>query len=415
MSLEATKQNSQAVSFNPQTPGYDVNPYPMLEELRTKTPLVYWEQGRGWLLSRYEDAIAVLRDAKRFTPNRDLWEFASALGNAAMIPELAELNRTGLFALSGTDHARVRKLVSPALTPRAIERLKPEVQALIDEVINEAAVKGTINVVSDIADRIPARVIGSMLKIPKGRETLFQRFTEASIKNFLPGMLRAEEIEGLRTDIREGIDLVRETIEDRRKNPLPDDILTTLIQTEEQGDRLSTNELLSLVAALIVGGFETTVHLIGFTTYNVLNRPELRAQLKTEPELLKNVIEEVLRFDNFGKLGVARYALEDVELSGQTIKKGQMVLILLNSALRDEAVFPKADTFDVRRNTNASIAFGHGVHYCLGANLARLEVQLAVDTLLRRYPDMQLVSPPTFAPHPVIRRMEKLEVALRAQ
>ena len=413
MSFEATKQNSPAVSFNPQAPGYDVNPYPVLEELRTKTPLVYWEQGRGWLLSRYEDAIAVLRDAKRFSPNKDMWEFASALGNVAMIPELTELSRTGLFALSGTDHARVRKLVSPALTPRAIERLKPEVQALIDEVIDEAMVKGTINVVSDISDRIPARVIGSMLKIPKGRETLFQRFTEASIKNFFPGLLRQEEVEALRTDICEGIALVRETIEDRRKNPMENDILSTLIQTEEQGDKLSTQELLSLVAALIVGGFETTVHLIGFTTYNLLQRPELLAQVKAEPELFKNVIEEVLRFDNFGKMGVARYALEDVELSGVTIKKGQMVIIMLNSALRDEAIFPQADVFDVRRNTNSSIAFGHGVHFCLGANLARMEVQIAVGSLFQRFPDMRLVSPPTFAPHPVIRRMEKLEVLLR--
>jgi cytochrome P450 enzyme len=413
MSLESMKQQPRSVSFNPHTPAYDVNPYPVLEELRTKTPLSYWEQGRGWLLTRYEDAIAVLRDARRFTPNKDVWEFASLLGNAAMIPELVELSRTGLFGLSGADHARVRKLVSPALTPRAIERLRPEVQALVDEVIDEAMVKGTINVVSDISDRIPARVIGSMLKIPKGRETLFQRFTEASIKNFFPGLLRQEEVEALRTDICEGIALVRETIEDRRKNPMENDILSTLIQTEEQGDKLSTQELLSLVAALIVGGFETTVHLIGFTTYNLLQRPELLAQVKAEPELLKNVIEEVLRFDNFGKMGVARYALEDVELSGVTIKKGQMVIIMLNSALRDEAIFPQADVFDVRRNTNSSIAFGHGVHFCLGANLARMEVQIAVGSLFQRFPDMRLVSPPTFAPHPVIRRMEKLEVLLR--
>jgi cytochrome P450 enzyme len=415
MSLETTKQETRSIAFNPHAPGYDVNPYPVLEGLRTKTPVVYWEQGRGWLVSRYEDALAVLRDAQRFTPNKNVWEFASVLGNAALIPELVELNMSGLFALSGADHARVRKLVSPALTPRAIERLRPEVQGIVDEVLDAAAAKGTINVVSDIADLIPARVIGSMLKIPKGREVLFQRFTEASIRNFLPGMLRPEEVSGIRADLREGIGLVRETIEERRKNPLENDILTTLIQTEEQGDRLNTQELMSLVASLIVGGFETTVHLIGFTTYNVLRRPELMAQLRAEPELLKNTIEEVLRFDNFGKMGVARYALEDVELGGATIKKGQMVLILLNSALRDEAVFPRADVFDVRRNTNSSIAFGHGVHFCIGASLARLEVQIAVGTLLNRFPDLQLLKEATFAPHPVIRRMEQLEVQLVAR
>ncbi|OJT26612.1 cytochrome [Archangium sp. Cb G35] len=410
-----TPSHPPSVAFAPDAPGYVLDPYPALEELRTKAPLYYWPEGRSWLLSRYEDATAVLRDSKRFSPNRDEWEFAAVAGSAALIPELAELNKGGLFALSGSDHARVRKLVSPALTPRAIERLRPELQAIVDDILNDLKGRNTINVVTDISDRIPPRVIGSMLKIPKGRETLFQRFTEAAIKSFLPGLLRPEEVPSLRADVQEGIALVRETIEERRRNPLPDDILTTLIQTEEQGDRLNTSELLSLVAALIVGGFETTVHLIGFTVYNVLKRPELLAQVKSEPELLKGVIEEVLRFDNFGKLGIARYALEDVEMGGVTIKKGQMVLVLLNSALRDENVFPKADVFDVRRNTNSSIAFGHGMHFCLGASLARLEVQIAVETFIKRYPALRLAKEPSFGPHPVIRKMESLEVQLNQQ
>jgi cytochrome P450 enzyme len=411
MSVDSTPQ--PRAQFHPYAPGYDVNPYPALAALRAQGPVSYWPEGRAWLVTRYDDIVAVMRDARRFSTNRAEWEFAAAEGTAVTLPELAELNKAGLFALSGADHARVRKLVSPALTPRAIERLRPEIQGLIDEILDEVAARPTVNVVSDIADRIPARVIGSMLKIPKGREVLFQRFTEAAVKNFLPGLLTAEEIPALREDIREGIALVRETIEERRKNPLPDDILTTLIQTEEQGDKLSTQELLSLVSSLIVGGFETTVHLIGFTTYNLLQRPELLAQVKAEPELIKGVVEEVLRFDNFGKMGLARYALEDVELGGVSLKKGQMLLLMLSSALRDDAVFPQAEVFDVRRNTNASIAFGHGLHFCIGANLARLEVQLAVGTLVRRFPNLQLEQPPTFGPHPVIRKMETLPVQLR--
>ncbi|WNG48127.1 cytochrome P450 [Archangium minus] len=400
--------------FNPYAPGFDANPYPALEKLRTEAPISYWEQGRGWLVSRYEDAVAVLRDSKRFSPNRADWEFASVLGSAALIPELEELNKSGLFALNAQDHARVRKLVSPALTPRAIERLRPEIQAIVDEILDDVAAKGRLDVVNEFAERIPARVIGSMLKIPKGREELFQDFTNAVVKNFLPGLVAPEEQEILRRHIREGLTLVGETIDDRRRNPLENDILTTLIQTEEQGDKLNKQELLSLVSALIVGGFETTVHLIAFCVYNLLQRPEVLAQVKTEPELLKNLIEEVLRFDNFGKMGIARYTLEDVELGGVHIKKGQMLLLMLNSALRDESTFDKADVFDIRRNTNASIAFGHGAHYCIGANLARLEVQIAVGTLVRRFPELRLVKQPSFGPHPVIRRMEALEVDLRS-
>src|SRR5262249_46051611 len=157
-----------------------------------------WEQGRCWLVCRYDDALAVLRDSKRFSPNRAEWEFASAMGIGAIIPELVELNKSGLFALSGADHARVRKLVSPALTPRAIERMRPEIQAIVNEVLDAASARGTPNVVSEIADLIPARVIGAMLKIPKGRETLFQRFTEATVKTVLPSLVDRAEVEGLR-------------------------------------------------------------------------------------------------------------------------------------------------------------------------------------------------------------------------
>ncbi|SET20328.1 cytochrome P450 [Stigmatella erecta] len=415
MSFEPVKREARpAAAFNPYTPEFDVNPYPMLEKLRAQQAPPYWEEGRGWLLSRYEDVIAVLRDTQRFTANRAVWEFDAELGIAAQVPELKELNQYGLFALASADHARVRKLISPALTPRAIERLRPGIQAIVDEVLDAAAAKGaSVNVVADIADLIPARVIGSMLKIPKGKEALFQRFTEAMIQNFLPGLVSAEALEAMRPDIREGLGLVRETVEDRRRHPLEEDILTTLIRTEAQGDRLNGQELLSLVAALIVGGFETTVHLISFTVYNLLQRPEVFAQVKAEPELVRNVVEEVLRFDNFGKMGLARYALEDVPLGGVTLKKGQMVLLMLGSALRDGDTFAHADVFDVRRNTNASIAFGHGVHYCVGASLARLEVQLAVSTLIRRFPHMELLGQPVFGPHPVLRKMDSLAVRLR--
>lgn len=412
---ENRNQARPTADFNPYAPGFDVNPYPVFEKLRTEAPVAWWEQGRGWLVTRYDDIIAVLRDNKRFTTDRNEWELAAVAGSAVQIPELAEMSKQSLLSVGNQDHVRLRKLISPALTPRAIERLRPDIQAIVDELLDSVQARGTVNVVTDIADQIPARVIGSMLKMPKGREALFQRFTEAVVKTFIPALVRPEELDTLRADIREGLTLVRETIEDRRRNPLENDILTTLIQTEEQGDKLNTQELLSLVSGLIVGGFETTIHLIGFTVSHLLGQPGLLAQVKAEPELLKGVIDEVLRFDHFGKMGVARYALEDLELGGASIKKGQMLLLMLGSGLRDGAAFDKAEVFDVRRNTNASIAFGHGAHYCIGASLARLEVQIAVDTLIRRFPEMSLVKQPSFGPHPLIRRMETLELRLRPE
>ncbi|WNG29929.1 cytochrome P450 [Cystobacter fuscus] len=415
MSNEQTKSETKSCPFNPYAPGFDANPYPMFKELRTHAPISYWDQGKGWIVTRYEDVIAALRDTKRFSTNSADWEFASTLGTSALIPERDELNKSNLFSLADADHARVRKLVSPAFTPRAVEWLRPEVQAIVDELLDAAEAKGTVNLVSDIADPIPARVMSSLLKIPKGREVLFQRFTEASIKSILPSLIPPEELAAVREGIREGIVLLRETIEERRRNPVENDILTTLIQTEEQGDKLSTSELLSLVGSLIVGGFETTVHLIGFTMANILRRPELFAQLKTEPELVKNVLEEVLRLDSFGKLGLTRYAREDMEFGGVKISKGQRLFLMTNSAMHDEAAFPNPETFDVRRNITASVAFGHGMHFCLGVHLARLEGRIAVGTLLKRFPDMKLVKPPAFGPHPVLRKMETLEVRLLAR
>ncbi|MFY0580685.1 cytochrome P450 [Cystobacter fuscus] len=368
MSNEQTKSETKSCPFNPYAPGFDANPYPMFKELRTHAPVSYWDQGKGWIVTRYEDVIAALRDTKRFSTNAADWEFASTLGTSALIPERDELNKSNLFSLADADHARVRKLVSPAFTPRAVEWLRPEVQGIVDELLDAAEAKGTVNLVSDIADPIPARVMSSLLKIPKGREVLFQRFTEASIKSILPSLIPPEELAAVREGIREGIVLLRETIEERRRNPVENDILTTLIQTEEQGDKLSTSELLSLVGSLIVGGFETTVHLIGFTVANILRRPELFAQLKTEPELVKNVLEEVLRLDSFGKLGLTRYAREDMEFGGVKISKGQRLFLMTNSAMHDEAAFPHPETFDVRRNITASVAFGHGMHFCLGVH-----------------------------------------------
>lgn len=415
MSNEQTKSETKTCPFHPYAPGFDINPYPTFKELRTTAPVTYWEQGHGWLVSRYEDVVAILRDNNRFSPNPAEWELAGTMGRATMIPELDEFSRSSIMMLPDADHARVRRLVSPAFTPRAVEWLRPEIQAIVNELLDAAEAKGTVNLVSDIADPIPARVMGSLLKIPKGREVLFQRFTEAVINSLMPMQIPPEQLEVIRKDIREGIALIRETIEERRKQPLENDILTTLIQTEEQGDKLSTPELLSLVAALIVGGFETTVHLIGFTMSNILRRPELFAQLKAEPDLIKNTVEEVLRYDFFSKLGLTRFTREDVELSGVKIKKGQRLIVMTNSAMHDEAVFPEPETFDVNRNTSATVAFGNGMHFCLGANLARLEVRMVVGALLERFPDMKLVKPPMFGPHPILRKLETLEVQLVAR
>jgi len=402
------------VAFDPYAPGVVEDPAPMLARLREEAPILYWEQGRTWVVSRYDDVVALIRDP-RFTTDRAAWEFAKDEQMVAVrCPEFDEVTKGDLFALSPKDHARVRKLVSPSFTPRAIERLRPAVQRIVDETIAAATTGDTLDVARDFAEPIPVSVISAMLNIPERHQACFHRFADASIRQLFPSLITPAEAEKISGYVREGLAMIGEVIEDRRKNPIEGDILTSLIQAEEQGDRLNKMELLSLVAALIVGGSETTVHLIGFMVLNLLRRPEVLAQVQAEPELIKGVLEEVLRLDNFGKLGLQRYATEDVEIGGVTIKKGQMVMLLIPSALRDEAVFPRADTFDPRRDAGASIAFGQGAHYCLGVNLARLEGQIAVGTLLQRFPRMQLLGDPVFGPHPAIRKLDSLKVRLNS-
>ncbi|WP_437753620.1 cytochrome P450 [Sorangium sp. So ce1389] len=205
-----------------------------------------------------------------------------------------------------------------------------------------------------------------------------------------------------------------DTIEERRRKPLDNDVLTLLIQAEEQGDRPSKDELVALIAAVLMGGTETTVHLVCFATYNLIRSPGALAAVRREPELVRNVIEETLRHDDVGKLGIPRRALEDVDVQGARIKKGQMVMAMLSSALRAEAVYPRASAFDLRRGADAGIAFGGGAHYCIGASLARLEGRIAIDTLLSRFPEMELAGPAIFASHPPTRKMTSLPVRLRA-
>ncbi|KYF84995.1 cytochrome [Sorangium cellulosum] len=399
------------VEFNPFAPGYTEDPYPVYARLR-EAPVRYWEEGHGWIISRHNEIQAILRDS-RFTADRAAWAHASAFG-VGSIPEVEELNRHGLFSLPDRDHARVRKLVSPALTPRAVERLRPMVQAIVDERLDAIAGKGVIDLVHDFSEHIPVRVISSMLHIPQQHDAAFHRFADSAVKQLFMMLMTPEEIQRMVAGIREGMAMLGEVIEERRRNPIEGDMLTSLIQSEEQGDRLSKPELVSLVAALLVGGSETTVHLIAFMVLNLLKRPEVLAEARRDPELMKGVVDEVLRFDSFGKFGTFRYATEDVELDGARIAKGEMVVLFFSAALRDEAAYPDPDKFDPRREAAGSLAFGGGAHYCIGANLARLEGQVAVSSLLHRFPGLKIESQPTFGPHPAIRKMDSFKLRLGA-
>lgn len=399
----------QTFEFAPYSIEFDRDPYPTYRYLRENAEVYYWPAGRAWVLSRYVDVEAALRDPQLSLSYRD-WKFAQSDPNRLAFLALAE---KGLTELSPDDHLRIRRLVSPAFSPAAVEQLRRQIQDIVDAVIGDLDGRTEFDVVADFANHIPHRLISELFCIPAAMSQLFVRFSNAIIQTTNP-WLGQEEFAKIVGVIFEGVPEISGLIEERRKN-LGSDLLSTLIRAEEQGDRLTSEELLALMCAMVAGAIEPTAHLIGFGALNLLRSPEQRWLLSAKPELIKNAMEEVLRFENSGKSSAPRFAREELEIRGHRIGKGEMIYPLLASALRDPDVFPNPDVFDIQRDLSRSIPFGSGPHRCLGAALGRIEGQVAVATLMKRFPGMRLAGEPVYAPHAYLRDMVSLKVAVGAQ
>jgi cytochrome P450 len=399
-----------AVVFNPEDPAYIEDPYPTYRRLRDEAPRYHWAAADAWIVSRYDDVLAVMRD-RRLTLSRSAWEHAPAPVEGAPVDAFQRLMSRMLFQLSDRDHTRIRKLAAPAFTPRAVERMRGHVERIVDDAIARFEGREEVDVVSDLAEHVPVRVIGAVLGIPERFGEEFRAFAGAMVELINP-WLSPEAAGRALAKVPAGLALLEEVVAERRRTS-GDDLLSTLIHYEEEGERLTTEELLSLIGAIVIAGAETTTHLVAFAVWNLLRHPDQLALVRAEPELLAGAMDEVLRFDSFGKLGNPRYALEPYVLGDVTLRKGQMIIALLPAALRDPSVFPEADRFDVRRDAARNIAFGTGAHYCMGAALARLEAEVAVGRLLRAFPELSLAGQPTYARHVSMRSMARLPVRLR--
>jgi cytochrome P450 len=410
MDLAHPASSRDEITFDPFAPGFDADPHPVFRALRDRDPVHWWAMGRGWLVTRYEDVSTCLRD-RRLSTNYQDWEFAPPRPPGVAPTPLQRLMDGGLFSMPDADHVRVRRLVSPAFTPRAVERLREATQRIVDEALAGAVRGASFDIARDFSEHVPLRVIGTMLGVQKQDEPAFRSFASAVVEAVNSPWLSPAELEARLALLPEGISLLERLIEERRRRPT-DDLLSALVAAEEAGDRLSNAELLSLVAVLVVAGSETTVHLIAFGILTLLRHPAELRRVREERSLLQNAVEEILRYELFGKVGVMRFAREDFVLGGREVRKGQLVALSLTSTGRDERTFPDPDRFDVRRDTSKSIAFGYGAHLCLGAWLARLEGQLALGTLLDRFPEMRLAGEPTFGRHASVRKMMSLPVIL---
>jgi cytochrome P450 len=384
--------SSLPVEFNPFLPEFRENPYPFYHRLRSADP-VHWSDLAGrWVLTRYSDCVAVLRDATRFSADPNTWsgftDFVSAQGGPG---PLMEMEKDWMLLKDPPDHTRLRTLVTKAFTPRVAEGMRPRVQAIVDDLLNNVQAAGRMDLIADLAFPLPTIVICEMLGVPPEDREQFKGWTRDLARSLDP-IVTPEIIATADQATVAFADYFRVLVSTRRKNP-QNDLLSGLIATEERGDHLTEDELLATAILLLGAGHETTMNLIGNGMLALLRNPAQLTKLQNDPTLMPSAVEELLRYDGSVQM-TARNALADVEIGGKMISKGVQAIIVLAAANRDPAQFPDPDRLDITRPDNRHIVFGYGIHHCLGAPLARVEGQVVINTLLRRMPNLQLTGEP---------------------
>ncbi|HKD93752.1 MAG TPA: cytochrome P450 [Gaiellaceae bacterium] len=360
-----------------------------------------------WWVTRYEDAEAVLLDDERFVRDPRL-----AL-SPDQLPELPEVFRfidSNMLNRDGDTHLRLRRLVSKAFTPRMIEQLRPRIQEIADALIDEVVATGEMELVSQFAFPLPITVIAELLGVPAADRESFREWSGAMVSP----ALSADEMERADALLGAFVQYLLALFAERRQEP-GEDLVSALVAVEDGGDTLSEEELCSMVALLIVAGHETTVSLIGNAMLALLTHPEQRAAIGGDPSLLPRAVEELIRYDGPVERTLNRWAAADVEIGGQTIRRGETVIVVLGAADHDPARFEAPDTLDLAAERDSRhLGFGRGRHFCLGAPLARLEAEIALGTLLRRLPGLRLAVSPDelrWRPVPLFRSLAALPVA----
>ncbi|GAA3477100.1 cytochrome P450 [Streptomyces yanii] len=370
-------------------PAFVADPFPLYRQLREDGPVrraVIAGGLEAWLVTRYEDGIVALSDPRLSSDVRDA-------SDPRLLQRLPATERESvlrnMLRSDPPDHTRLRRLVSNAFTARRVAELRPRVQAITDRLLDAIVPVGHADLVEDFALPLPVTVISELLGVPVDDRHDFQRWTDDMI---LQG---AEPPDPARMDAawRQMHSYLIRLLEAKRARP-GDDLLSALIATRDEENRLDEDELIAMAFLLLVAGYITTVNLIGSGIAALLAHPDQLQMLRKDPALLPGAIEEFLRYDGPVSPGIARFAREDVSIAGVTIPRGATVLIASAIADRDPARFSEPDRLDITRQDNAHLAFGHGIHYCLGAPLARLEGQIAIGTALRRLPHLTLAVPP---------------------
>jgi cytochrome P450 len=404
---EHAQAAAAAPLFNPLSPEFIRDPYPHYDQLRRVDPVHITAHGM-YLISRHSDVSGVLRD-KRF--GKDFVERSTRRYGAKIMEEpIFRSMSHWMLQQDPPDHARLRGLVVKAFTARRVEDMRPRIQEVVDQTLDRVIPHGSMDLIEDFAFRLPVTIICDMLGIPEEHRALFYTGSRDSGRILDPVPLTPEDIAKSNAAYMMSQMYFQQLFELRRKQP-GDDLTTQLVQAEEDGSKLTNEELTANIILLFGAGHETTVNLIGNGLLALHRNPDQLALLKARPELIAGAIEEFLRYDSSVQM-TGRVTLADIDdLGDKRIPKGETVLCLLGSANRDPAVYPdRPDRLDITRPNVRPLSFGGGIHFCLGAQLARIEAEIAISTLLRRLPDLRLddAENPEWRPTFVLRGLKRL-------
>lgn len=391
--------------LNPFMEQFRTDPYPAYKMLRDAAPVLWQEMMQAWLVTGYDEVQAILRDHATFSSERQR-------SSNRLVAQMTEQGDSGLMRRTATmlssdppDHTRMRNLVNKAFTPRVVERMRGHIQEVCEGLLDAVHAPDGIDVVKDLAVPLPIIVIAEMLGVPPSEREQFKAWS-TDIAAVLGGpsadaAARAQASSEALGDYFSGI------IEERRRQP-KDDLISGLIAARDQGDLLSQDELTATLVLLLVAGNETTTNLIGNGMLALMRNPAQRRRLQDDPSIIAGAVEELLRYDGPVQ-ATSRVALRDVELQGKQVKEGQILITFLGAANHDPRQFREPGVLDLTREDNRHLGFGMGIHYCLGAPLARVEAQIAIPALLKRYPDAELeVAQPQWGSSFILRGLKSL-------
>lgn len=380
------------IVFNPLRKELRADPHPYYRRLREKDPIHRTYAGDGWVISRYEDCLHVLSERRFSSDERNLrrWPKMRARAGRAGLPDPYEIDLASMLRRDPPDHDRLRRLVSKAFTPRAVEAMRGRVEQLVDELLDALPRAGSIELVRDLAAPLPVSVIAEMLGVPLADRDRFRHWSDEAVK--LLGDSSLEEARAAIAAFQELGEYIGRVADERRKEPRGD-LLSGLVAAEEEGDRLSTRELVSTSILLLIAGNETTTKLISNGVIALLRNPDQLELLRGEPKRIEGAVDELLRYDGPVQL-TSRMVTEDGDLRGHRLREGQQLVLMLAGANRDPEHFEDPDRLDVTRENLRHLAFGHGLHFCLGAQLARLEAAVTLEALVTRLPDLRFAETP---------------------